>query len=503
MRSMAAGPLRRAFSILAILSVACLPTVQPCRAEPADGSRLPDWFARELARLQIPPEAVSLYARDVSNGDELLSHNAQTAVRPASTIKLLTSLLAFEVLGAEPAFRTDFHLLGRGRRPLRNGQFEGDLLVRGSGDPTLDSARLEALAKRLVKRGVRTINGDLMLDTSNFPVRRDDEARFYAEVEAPFSAPPLPLMVNGKTVTLVVRPESRPDSPRGGVSVALEPALPNVRLEHELGYTTQPCDNPRDALEITARGSADEATIRVAGMYPLACGEFRRNVSVLGAEAYFAAAFTEAWRTAGGTLLGGLRLDAKGLIAARRKPSESIVSSPTPEIVREVNKQSNNLWAQQLFLRVGAQLAKKSVDAASAAGAIDDWLREHLPGALPVTLESGAGLSIHERISARGLVEILQRATGADYAASYFDTLSVAGVDGTAALRLRDTPLAGRARVKTGTVSDARGLAGRLESPNGGNVLFAILINHPRAANATGLIDRLAERLFAGGAARK
>ena len=344
MKSMVEGPLRRAFSILAATLVACLLTLQTCRAEPVDGSRVPDWFARELARLQIPPEAVSLYARDVSSGDELLSHNAQTAVRPASTIKLLTSLLAFEVLGAEPAFRTDFYLLGRGRRPLRNGQFEGDLLVRGSGDPTLDSARLEALAKRLVRRGVRTINGDLVLDTSNFPVRRDDEARFYAEVEAPFSAPPLPLMVNGKAVVLVLRPEWRPDSRRGTLAVALEPALPNVRLEHELGYnTTQPCDNPRDALEITARGSADEATIRVAGMYPLACGEFRRNVSVLGAEAHFAAAFTEAYRGAGGTLLGGLRLDAKGIAAARRKPFESIISSPTPEIVREVNKQSNNL----------------------------------------------------------------------------------------------------------------------------------------------------------------
>ena len=509
MTSMAAGPLRRAFSILAAVLAACVAVIMPCRAESvqsvpsAESSRLPDWFVRELARLQIPPDAVSLYARDVRSGDELLSHNAQLAVRPASTIKLLTSLLAFEVLGAEPAFRTEFYLVGRGRRLLHNGQFEGDLLVRGSGDPTLDSARLEALAKRLVKRGVRTINGDLVLDTSNFPARREDEARFHAEVEAPFSAPPLPLMVNGKTVTLVVRPEPRPDSPCGGVSVALEPALSNVRLEHEMGYTTQPCDSPRDALEITAHGSADEATIRVAGMYPLACGEFRRNVSVLGAEAYFAAAFGAAYRAAGGTILGGLRLDAKGIAAGKRKPFESIVSSTTPEIVREVNKQSNNLWAQQLFLRVGAQLAKKSVDAVSAAGAIDEWLREHLPGALPAKLESGAGLSIHERLSARGLVEILQRATGADYAASYFDTLSVVGVDGTAALRMRDTPLVGRARVKTGTVSDARGLAGRLESANGRNVLFAILINHPRAANATGLIDRLAERLFAGNPARK
>lgn len=510
MTSMAAGPLRRAFSILAAAALgACLGAAMPCRAQSTpstqstESGRLPDWFARELVRLQIPPDAVSLYARDVQSGDELLSHNAQVAVRPASTIKLLTSLLAFEVLGGEPAFRTDFFLVGRGRRPLRNGQFDGDLLVRGSGDPTLDSARLEALARRLVKRGVRTLNGDLVLDTSNFPVRREDEARFHAEVEAPFSAPPLPLMVNGKTVALVVRPESKPDSRRVTLAVALEPALPNVRLEHELGYSTLPCDNPRDALEITARGSADEATIRVTGMYPLACGEFRRAVSVLGAEAYFAAAFGEAYRAAGGTILGGLRLDAKGIAAGRRKPFESIVSSPTPEIVREVNKQSNNLWAQQLFLRVGAQLARKSVDAASAAGAIDDWLHEHLPGALPAQLESGAGLSIHERISARGLVEILQRATGADYAASYFDTLSVVGVDGTAALRMRDTPLVGRARVKTGTVSDARGLAGRLESANGGNVLFAILINHPRAANATSLIDRLAERLFAGNPARK
>lgn len=455
---------------------------------------MPDWFARELGRLQIPADAVSIYARETPTGQEILSHNPQLAVRPASTIKLVTTLLAFEVLNQEPVFRTDFYLLGRSKRPLRNGQFDGDLLVRGSGDPTLDSAKLEALARRLVKRGVRVIDGDIVLDTSNFRFSRGEEPRFFAETEAPFSAPPAPLTANGKAVTLVVKPAAK----SGGITVTLEPELPSVKLENTLGFSKRECDRAKEAVELDVQGSAEQATVRVSGIYPLSCGEYKRRISVLSAERYFADAFLVAYEKAGGFVSGGLRIDTKGRPLKRMRPLETIASSPLPDIVREVNKQSNNLWAQQLFLRVGAELAHKPVEPETASTSVDGWMRQNLPDAMPVKLETGAGVSANERISARGLVEVLDRAAHAKYANAFFDSLSLVGVDGTAASRMRDTPVAGNARVKTGTVSDARGLTGRLKSASGSTVLFAILINHPRAGLATGLIDRLTQRLQAG-----
>ncbi|MBK7665436.1 MAG: D-alanyl-D-alanine carboxypeptidase [Sterolibacteriaceae bacterium] len=237
------------------------------------------------------------------------------------------------------------------------------------------------------------------------------------------------------------------------------------------------------------QGSAEQATVRVSGIYPLACGEYRRSISVLSAERYFADAFLLAYEKAGGFLAGSVRSDPRRSdprrrVSARVRPFETIASSPLPDIVREVNKQSNNLWAQQLFLRVGTQLAHKPVESTVASTSVDTWMRENLPQALPVTMETGAGLSANERISARGLVELLDHAARAKYANVFFDSLSIVGVDGTAASRMRDTPVAGNARVKTGTVSDARGLAGRLQSAGGSTVLFAILINHPRAGLA-------------------
>lgn len=459
-----------------------------------DPAPIPDWFARELARLQIPADAVSLYAREMQSGEEILSHNPQLAVRPASTIKLVTTLLAFEVLRQEPAFRTDFYLLGRARRALRNGQFDGDLLVRGSGDPTLDSAKLEAVGRRLVKRGVRVINGDLVLDLSNFGFSRSEDPRFFAEVEAPFSVPPAPLTVNGKAVTLRVQPLPK----AGGVAVTLEPELASVRLENSLGFSRGPCDSAKEAVALDVQGDAEQASVRVSGLYPLACGPYSRSISVLSAERYFRDAFLLAYEKAGGFVSGGMRIDLKGRALGNKRPFETIASSPLPDIVREINKRSNNLWAQQLFLRIGVELSGKSVPPSSASSSADNWVRDNLPQAMPVKLDTGAGVSANERISARGLVEVLDHAARADYAKVFFDSLSVVGVDGTAASRMRDTPVAGNGRVKTGTVSDARGLTGRLISASGSTVLFAILINHPRAAQATGLIDRLTQRLQAG-----
>lgn len=486
-----AGPRKRALLFVVAALLSGLGAMPACAQ---DSMPMPDWFARELGRLQIPADGVSLYARDLSTGAEILSHNAQMAVRPASTIKLVTTLLALEVLADEPVFRTDFHLLGRGRRALRNGQLDGDLLVRGAGDPTLDSAKLEAVARRLVKRGVRVIDGDIVLDTSNQAAAPNDDPRFFAEIEAPFSAPPSSFAVNGKAVTLLVKPAAKGE----GISVTLEPDLPSVKLDSSLGFSRRECGSAKEAIALDVQGSAEQATVRVSGIYPLACGEYRRSISVLSAERYFADAFLLAYEKAGGFVSGSVRSDPRRRVSARMRPFETIASSPLPDIVREVNKESNNLWAQQLFLRVGTQLAHKPVESTVASTSVDTWMRENVPQALPVTMETGAGLSANERISARGLVELLDHATRAKYAKVFFDSLSIVGVDGTAASRMRDTPVAGNARVKTGTVSDARGLAGRLQSAGGSTVLFAILINHPRAGLATGLIDRLTERLQAG-----
>ncbi len=492
----ATGPRKRALSFFAGCVLGGLLT---SHALAQDALPMPDWFARDLGRLQIPADAVSLYARELPSGAEVLSHNPQTALRPGSTIKLVTSLLALEVLSDEPAFRTDFYLLGRAKRPLRNGQFDGDLLVRGSGDPTLDSAKLEALARRLVKRGVKVINGDIVLDTSNYPFARSDDARFFAEIEAPFSAPPAPLIVNGKTVTLLVKP-----LPKGaGVAVSLLPELPAVKLDTTLGFNKGKCDGAREAIELDVQGSAEQATVRVSGSYPLACGETRRIISVLSAERYFAEAFLLAYEKAGGFVSGSVRSDLKARSLGRLKPFESIPSSPLPEILREVDKHSNNLWAQLLFLRVGSVLARKPVEPQAAAASVDAWVRDNLPQALPLKTESGAGMTAGERISARGLVELLDHANRARYAKVFFDSLSLVGVDGTAGSRMLGTPVAGNARVKTGTVSDARALTGRLKSASGSEILFAILINHPRAGQALGLIDRLTERLQAGLAPRR
>ena len=151
-----------------------------------------------------------------------------------------------------------------------------------------------------------------------------------------------------------------------------------------------------------------------------------------------------------------------------------------------------------MFLRVGTQLARKPVEPLAAATSADTWMRENLPQAMPLKLEGGAGMSASERISARGLVELLDHAARARYANVFFDSLSLVGVDGTAGSRMLGTPVAGNARVKTGTVSDARALTGRMKSASGSEILFAILINHPRAGQALGLIDRLTERLQAG-----
>lgn len=436
----------------------------------------------ELKEAGIPLDAVAVYAKEASTGAALINHNAEAAFKPASIMKVVTTYAALEVLGENYVWNTPVYMTGS----LQNGELRGDLIFRGVGDPSMSFDRIRDFCAQLYRRGVRVIKGDVIIDKSFFGFNADVPEQFYREAENPWNLPPQPLLVNGKLVTLTLLADKK----TGLTKASVEPDLPGVKVDNRVTIGSGECGSGQVGLDVA--GDAKAAVIRLSGVYPEQCGAFVKKVSVLSADAYFSAAFRRSFELLGGRVEGSVRA---GQIAAQARFLGSIPSDSLMQILRETNKNSNNLMARQLFLTVGAVLTGKPPSPAESVRAIRAWLTQRVPDTASFVMENGAGLSDQERVTAKGMVSLLDYIRTAPFAAQFLDTLPAVGEDGTMRQRLREQPVAGRSVAKTGTLRDTRAIAGIVVSKHGRSYIFCMIVNHPRASASLQTIDHLIARL--------
>ncbi len=192
------------------------------------------------------------------------------------------------------------------------------------------------------------------------------------------------------------------------------------------------------------------------------------------------------WQEMGGTLTGSVR---EGRVPAGLKPVAESVSPTLAEVVRDVNKFSNNVMAQQVFLTLSLQQRGVGTIAGSRA-VLQQWWRERLRSEPPL-FDNGSGLSREERASAAQLTRLLQHAWASPLMPEFIASLPVAGLDGTA--KRTGTRLAGVAHLKTGSLRDVTGVAGYVHAPSGRRYAVVAIANHPNAGAMRGVIDALVE----------
>lgn len=439
---------------------------------------LPAWMRADLQTAGIPIQAVAVYAKDAASGRVLVSHNAEVPFKPASIMKVLTTYAALEILGEDYVWSTPVYMTGT----VRGGELQGDLIFRGVGDPSLSFERVREFCAQLYQRGIRVIKGDVILDKSFFGFAAEVPEQFYREAENPWNLPPQPLLVNGKLVTLTLLPDKRTGLARASV----EPDLPGVTLDNRVTIGLGDCGGERLGVDVV--GDAKTAVIHLSGVFPEQCGAFVKKVSVLSADAYFSAVFRRSYEPLGGRVQGTIR---PGQGAAQARFLGAIPSDSLMQILRETNKNSNNLMARQLFLTLGAVLTAKPPSPSESVRAIRDWVTQRVPDTSSFVVENGSGLSDQERVTAKGMVSLLDYIRSSRFAAQFLDTLPAVGEDGTMRLRLREQPVAGRSVAKTGTLRDTRAIAGIVVSKHGRSYIFCMIVNHPRASASLATIDKL------------
>ena len=446
--------------------VATLLLALAAAATMAAESTLPAGVQSALNVRKVPHETLSIYVEDLETGDTVLAWRDQVARNPGSTIKLLTTLVALDILGPTYRWKTDVFALG----DVRDGRLDGDLLIRGSGDPFLVTERVWQLLRRVRRAGIREIGGDLLLDDSRFAVANHDPGAFDRQPLRAYNVAPNALLTNFK----VVRYWFEPESDNNQVRVLLDPELVNLEIDNRLTVAPGSCRGYQRGITITANDAVDKITF--SGRFPRGCKRYAMDRTALSHNEFTYGLVTSLWRGLGGAF------DGDWMNAPTPNDAEPLVSFdslPLVDIIARVNKHSNNVMARQLLYTLSAEVLGEPGTEAGGRKVVDDWLEANQLQFCELTYENGAGLSRDVRMTARDLGAMLRFAWRQPYMPEYVSSLSLSGLDGTLAYRFDDPTLAGNAHLKTGSLDHVTAIAGYLQSRSGRRFAVVALQNHP------------------------
>lgn len=441
----------------------------------ATATNLPPAVLRELKSAGIPLSATSITVRKIGAPKAAISINAEQPMNPASTMKLLTTFAGLELLGPAYTWKTEAYLDGK----LENGVLQGDLILKGYGDPKFTIEQFWLWMAELRARGLREIRGNLVIDRSFFDLPQLDSGAFDNDPVRAYNVTPDALLLNFNTLRLRYIPEGN------RLRVIIEPMLEGVRLDSQLAPQAGSCEDWDDTIRV----QANDERLLLQGGYPAECGEREHSLSVLSHSRYVDAVFRAAWHQLGGSLTGRQR---DGLLSSSAQLFSTHRSEPMSLAIRDINKYSNNVMARQLFLTLGTTT---SASIPGSTAAMRSWLTKKGLNFPELVLENGAGLSRVERISAEHMAQLLQSITESPYSAELIASLPILGIDGSVKKRLKNSPAASHAHLKTGTLDGVKTLAGFVQAHSGKQWSVVFFINHPNAKRGQAAQDALIEWL--------
>ena len=420
---------------LVVLAAHCVPALAQQAAADIEAplpAGLPGAVANAVRAAKLPPSSVGFFVQDVTATRPALTLNPDKAMNPASVMKLVTTYSALELLGPSYVWKTGFYANG----PVRGEVLDGDLVIKGAGDPKLSQEQVWLALKAVRARGVREIRGNIVLERSAFDANGYDAAKFDGDPLRAYNAGPDALLINFKAFALTFTP----DESAGTVIVTSEPRGLSVRANVTLSKGA--CAEFR-AYPVKAK--VDVSAIQLNGTYSAACG-------------------VKTW------WLHPYELTHIQYVMAR-----------------------------QLFLTVSGETLKIAASAERSARAIKTWLAEKKIGGDELVMENGSGLSRIERISAGALGRMLVAAYRSPVMPEFISSMPLVAYDGTMRRRLKTRDVAGQAHVKTGSLNDVRSIGGYVLSASGRRYAVVFMVNHGNAGASQAAQDALLQWVYAEG----
>jgi serine-type D-Ala-D-Ala carboxypeptidase/endopeptidase (penicillin-binding protein 4) len=412
---------------------------------------------------------ISLMVSDLKTGETLYSIRPTHSAMPASTMKLITTATALEILGKDFRFKTDLLINGK---VSADSTLDGDIIISGGGDPTLGSSRmgdsdfLNKWALAVKKAGIKKVNGGIIADEAMFDHEGVNPAWLWDDMGNYYAAGAYGLAYLDNQFQLVLKsnaPGTRPSILR------TIPEIPELEFDNQLT-----CGNIN--FDSAFFHAAPKSNLRsIYGKIPANKAEFIVKGDIPNPSLLLAKHFQ--------SQLSGLGIEVKGL---PRVNSDTLMkgdtifrmySPPLKEIITETNVKSNNLYAEHLFRFLGSTKARQG-NAASAIKVIKEYWKDNGLSTDQLFLNDGSGLSPADGVSAKFYVDLLTyMRTKSKNDSTFYHSLPVAGESGTLKNFLKNTALQGKVHAKSGTIARVKCYAGYLETSTQ-SLAFAILINN-------------------------
>ena len=432
---------------------------------------LPDRLAKLLNEKGIPPSSISILIKEAGASIPLVSHLADRPRNPASTMKLLTTIAALDLLGPSYQWETKIYLNGT----LKAGTLKGDLVFKGSGDPWFVIERFWKLLKNLQAQGLKHIDGDLVIDDHLFDQSAIDTHTLDGKPYRAYNTSPSAALINYSYTKIIVR------SAHNGLTVLTEPPISTLQIKNKVRVLAGACNGRNGGITLAVTAHSNRTEVTVGGQYPPTCGEVILKRSVLPHNQYIYGLFRYLWEEMGGSLTGTFR---KGTAAPGDTEFLSFPSVPLGQIVTYINKFSNNVMSRNLLLTLAAEHNGASAKPEQGVAVVQRWLNTQGLKLEALNMVNGAGLTRQARLTARGLADLLEHAYYSAFGSEFKASLPLAGFDGTARRYFRDVATKGKLRLKTGRLKHVRAIAGFAETPDNRNWIVVIL-HHRRSTEPT------------------
>lgn len=442
------------------------PAAPPAVAAAAPQTPLPEAIARVARASRIPMDDFSLWVQPVGEAVPLVMHNPDIPRNPASTMKLVTTFAALTALGPTYTWRTEIHVPGG----IGSGGTVKDVWIRGGGDPYLVLEEYWKMLSTLRDKGVRRIDGDLVLDSSAFDLAPEDPGAFDGQPDRVYNLVPHALMVNFNSVRFLVRAQAD-----GKIGTRAWPPLPNLTLVNRLKPNAGRCSGYQYGVSFNLQDRVHRNQAVFDGQFPLRCREFEFSRTVLTAESYAHGLFEIYWKQLGGESRGRMRT---GVLPPQ--PKRALVEHPSRslgEMIRLINKFSNNVMTRQLELTLGSERFGAPATIDKGQRAILEVLNEQGIDTTGLVIANSAGLSRDSRISAHQLARLLEVAWASPFMPEFISSLALVGMDGTMRSRLKGTSGSGRMHVKTGRLDHVSAIAGYVTAQSGRRLFVVLLLN--------------------------
>ena len=438
----------------------------------AAGAELPPELAAAIKDADFSSDGIGLFIQGVDNEKPLVALHADLFLNPASVIKLVTTAAALDMLGQGYRWSTEVMYTGN----IEGHTLNGDLYIRGNGDPYLTPERFWRLLNRIYIVGIHRITGDVLIDNSYFEPGKVDYAAFDQQPYRTYNVGPNAVLVGFQATEFHLDIDTTGTDP--AVKITPFPQSPRLRIINQVKLVNGSCNAWKKRLSLQTRNNAGMLEVVFSGNYARACKQRTLYRRVSEAQDHYQHFFLPLWNQIGGSVDGKI---TQGIVPADAKRLLQESSISLAEAVRLVNKFSNNVMTRQILLSMGAQEFGPPGTTDKGIAAVNAWLVEHKLDHPDLQLDNGAGLSRHARISAGLLGELLLHVYKQAYMPEFIAALPVSGYDGTMAHRFNDTPLVGHAHIKTGLLDFVQSMAGYVTTATGKRYVVVLLHNDKRA----------------------